>query len=503
MNDDINTKRTELANQMAAAGAAVLEFNCTACAIAAIPDTEPQRYVAAGTPENIAAILPATICPQRRMRHGERPSADDLEWGDAATSGDAPTDELAAMEARKDAAYYERNQVVAALAKCFPSGVARTAIEGWSEDWHGCVYIDLPTGQASWHFHDSQAHLFDGLPPYSGKWDGHTTEEKYERLARIERAAAPAPTEQQRMDAHTTSYNQGYRAGIEMGRAMAADEGAARPATASGDELPLPDECIVHIYPSDLKRMEHNETTSVVFSVAVGNGREESVPLVTLKQARAAVSAATKPTADMAETLKLIANMQDDDWPPQGAGADELAKHWFAAYSRQSDLARSLLATKPAPLDLNQKVAEAAAAVRTAIHDITGPGFQVRLSELDIASVISGAIGDVHVLATKPAAAQADWREIAAQACYGQRVTKDALKMPEDVAYNQAIENCMDAIRDLPDVSASTTGAAQTAEQVACKSEKCEGGRIYNTEHTRSVPCPYCPTPTHGSEAGE
>jgi hypothetical protein len=54
--------------------------------------------------------------------------------------------ELRAMEARKDAAYLERNMVVAALAKCFPSGVIKTAIEGWSEDWHGCVYVDLPTG---------------------------------------------------------------------------------------------------------------------------------------------------------------------------------------------------------------------------------------------------------------------------------------------------------------------------------------------------------------------
>lgn len=96
------------------------------------------------------------------------------------------------MEARKDAAYLERNQVVAALAKCFPSGVARTAIEGWSEDWHGCVYIDLPTGQASWHFHDSHAHLFAGLPAYAGSWDGHTTEEKYARLARL---SQPVPAE--------------------------------------------------------------------------------------------------------------------------------------------------------------------------------------------------------------------------------------------------------------------------------------------------------------------
>lgn len=91
---------------------------------------------------------------------------------------------------RKDAAYLERNQVVAALAKCFPSGTAKTAIEGWSEDWHGCVYIDLPTGQVSWHYHDSHAHLFADLPPYAGSWDGHDTPEKYRRLASLKRDAA-------------------------------------------------------------------------------------------------------------------------------------------------------------------------------------------------------------------------------------------------------------------------------------------------------------------------
>lgn len=103
--------------------------------------------------------------------------------------------DAADLKARKDGAYLERNQVVAALAKCFPSGVARTAIEGWSEDWHGCVYIDLPTGQVSWHFHDSQAGLFDGLPPYQGQWDGHTTDEKYARLAALGDAGRVAELE--------------------------------------------------------------------------------------------------------------------------------------------------------------------------------------------------------------------------------------------------------------------------------------------------------------------
>lgn len=171
-------------------------------------------------------------------------------WHEATTSRSTVMSEaLAEMEARKDAAYLERNQVVAALAKAFPSGVGRTAIEGWSEDWHGCVYIDLPTGQASWHFHDSQAYLFADLPPYTGTWDGHDTPEKYCRLAAltvtlpVPRTGTPSQAlldvvaERQRQDAkwggprhddcHSTAefvrliqdYTAGAQLMAEMGRA--------------------------------------------------------------------------------------------------------------------------------------------------------------------------------------------------------------------------------------------------------------------------------------------
>jgi hypothetical protein len=100
--------------------------------------------------------------------------------------------EIEALQALKDGAYLERNRCVALLAQLMLAaggcaGIARTPIEGWSEDWFGCVFIDLPTGQASWHFHDSQAHLFAGLPPYRGTWDGHTTPQKYERMAEMGR----------------------------------------------------------------------------------------------------------------------------------------------------------------------------------------------------------------------------------------------------------------------------------------------------------------------------
>ena len=112
-----------------------------------------------------------------------------------ASERDAAEARLKALEVRKDGAYLERNKLVSLLSKVFPSGKKKTAIEGWSKNWHGCVYIDLPTGQASWHYHDSQSDLFDHLPEYKGTWDGHTTDEKYERIRQF--AAGAAPTKEQ------------------------------------------------------------------------------------------------------------------------------------------------------------------------------------------------------------------------------------------------------------------------------------------------------------------
>jgi hypothetical protein len=90
---------------------------------------------------------------------------------------------LEQAHADKNQAYQERNRLVALLATIYPSGTKRTAIPGWDEEWHGCVYIDFPWGQASWHYHDSHAHLFAHLPRYAGEWDGHTTEQKYAAIA--------------------------------------------------------------------------------------------------------------------------------------------------------------------------------------------------------------------------------------------------------------------------------------------------------------------------------
>lgn len=94
------------------------------------------------------------------------------------------------LEGEKDGAYLERNQCVAALTKLFPSTRTKTAIPGWSEDWHGCVYIQLPTGQVSWHFHDSHSRLFKHVAEAPTQWDGHDTPEKYRRLAALSEGSA-------------------------------------------------------------------------------------------------------------------------------------------------------------------------------------------------------------------------------------------------------------------------------------------------------------------------
>jgi hypothetical protein len=86
-----------------------------------------------------------------------------------------------------DSVYNERNRCVAALARCarvfgYDVAVTKTNIPGWDAEWHNCVYINLPTGQVSWHYHDRDAVLFEGIETKETEWDGHDTHEKYNRL---------------------------------------------------------------------------------------------------------------------------------------------------------------------------------------------------------------------------------------------------------------------------------------------------------------------------------
>ena len=97
---------------------------------------------------------------------------------------------LAEVTATKNGAYDERNRCVAALAWLaqklgYRAGIS--AHEGPEDfgDWKHVCKIQLPVGQCSWHFTDAQAEYFVGLPHDGAPWDGHTTPEKYERLAKL------------------------------------------------------------------------------------------------------------------------------------------------------------------------------------------------------------------------------------------------------------------------------------------------------------------------------
>ena len=93
--------------------------------------------------------------------------------------------QAAYWKAEMNKAYAERNRLVAALSKAHPSHLARHEGDDWEIDWRWLVCIHLPTGQATWHIHDSELELMTHLAAQPGHWDGHSTEEKYERLARV------------------------------------------------------------------------------------------------------------------------------------------------------------------------------------------------------------------------------------------------------------------------------------------------------------------------------
>jgi len=103
------------------------------------------------------------------------------------------TKERERERAAKDAAYHERNQCVAALVTMATMlgwrhglGLHDESDASWDREWMHIVFIDLPTGQVSWHIHDRGLPMFQHLKPYPGTWDGHTTDEKYQRLAKLE-----------------------------------------------------------------------------------------------------------------------------------------------------------------------------------------------------------------------------------------------------------------------------------------------------------------------------
>lgn len=87
----------------------------------------------------------------------------------------------------KNLAYEERNKLVCALSKIYPSWLGKHEDDPtWQKEWFNIVFVQLPTGQASWHIHEDLLPLFAHLElDLSKKWDKHSTEEKYDRLSKI------------------------------------------------------------------------------------------------------------------------------------------------------------------------------------------------------------------------------------------------------------------------------------------------------------------------------
>lgn len=82
-----------------------------------------------------------------------------------------------------DTVYRERAHLVALLAAIYPS---TWNVDPQEPDWR-VVYVDLPTGQASWHISPNDTDLFKHVfgKDASGIWDNHSTEVKYDRIDKL------------------------------------------------------------------------------------------------------------------------------------------------------------------------------------------------------------------------------------------------------------------------------------------------------------------------------
>jgi hypothetical protein len=84
------------------------------------------------------------------------------------------------MSVNTTSVYRERAYLVAFLTTLYPSVGSYNDPD---EPDYMVVYVETPVGQMSWYIHSSDTDLFEGICIVdSHTWDGHTTEDKYQRL---------------------------------------------------------------------------------------------------------------------------------------------------------------------------------------------------------------------------------------------------------------------------------------------------------------------------------
>lgn len=97
-------------------------------------------------------------------------------------------DVIVKLTRQKQGVYTERDRLVAALTKMWPSHITRhehSPGEEWDKEWLNVICVHLPAGQATWHVHISELPWFEhlnGVDLSCGGYDGYSTEEKYQRV---------------------------------------------------------------------------------------------------------------------------------------------------------------------------------------------------------------------------------------------------------------------------------------------------------------------------------
>lgn len=130
------------------------------------------------------ALAAARTEAARWKRHAD---SYDRERAEAERLNDLYRVEIAGLTKERDGAYRERAQLLAWLAALHPSTAVITASPDVDEDGWQLLYLVAGGWQMSWHVHPRDADLFkhvtvvDVTDPRA-QWDGHGTEQKYERI---------------------------------------------------------------------------------------------------------------------------------------------------------------------------------------------------------------------------------------------------------------------------------------------------------------------------------